>query len=143
MRAESRLQVSDYQDCSGIKIRVCGIPQQQLRLGAINIHLHLVRVLLTGDTVRYYVVAQDLATPPNVGANPSAGAGNFTANPPRAGIPPTTPNSYVITASALSGDYTVGLTMFNKLTGNNIYFDKVVTKVKKEVWVENRSIRNN
>jgi len=88
-----------------------------------------------GDTVRYYVVAQDLVSPPNVGANPSAGAGNFTYNPPRAGTPPTTPSSYVITASALTGDYTVGLTLFNTLTGNNIYFEKVITKVTKEVWV--------
>jgi uncharacterized repeat protein (TIGR01451 family) len=48
------------------------------------------------DTIQYYVVAQDLAAPPNVGSNPSTGAGGFTANPPAAGTPPTPPNSYVI-----------------------------------------------
>ena len=60
------------------------------------------------DTVYYYIVAQDLATPPNVGAYPSIGAGGFTSNPPAASIPPTTPSSYIITNVALSGNYTVG-----------------------------------
>ncbi|HEX8069048.1 MAG TPA: Calx-beta domain-containing protein [Pyrinomonadaceae bacterium] len=60
-----------------------------------------------GDTIQYYVVAQDGATPPNVGANPAAGAGGFTANPPAAGTPPTTPNSYTILAS-ISGTFNVG-----------------------------------
>jgi len=44
-----------------------------------------------GDTVYYYVVAQDGATTPNVIANPSAGAGGYTANPPAAATPPTNP----------------------------------------------------
>ena len=61
----------------------------------------------TGDTVSYYVVAQDSAGTPNVGANPSAGASGFTANPPAASTPPTTPNSYTILTS-ISGTFTVG-----------------------------------
>ena len=48
---------------------------------------------------------------------------------------PTTPNKYVISAVALSGDYTVGTAMFNKFIGKNIYFEKVVHKVMKEVDV--------
>ena len=60
------------------------------------------------DTVCYYIVAQDLASTPNVGAYPSTGAGGFTSNPPVALIPPTTPSRYVITNTALSGNYTVG-----------------------------------
>jgi hypothetical protein len=60
------------------------------------------------DTVYYYIVAQDLASPPNVGSYPTIGAGGFTSNPPAASIPPTTPSRYVITNSALSGNYTVG-----------------------------------
>src|SRR6185436_11709900 len=50
----------------------------------------------TGDTIQYYVVAQDGAATPNVISNPAAGAGGFTANPPAAATPPTTPNSYTI-----------------------------------------------
>jgi trimeric autotransporter adhesin len=60
------------------------------------------------DTVFYYIVAQDLATPPNIGAYPSIGAGGFTSNPPAASIPPTTPSSYIITNAALAGNYSVG-----------------------------------
>jgi hypothetical protein len=60
------------------------------------------------DTVFYYIVAQDLASPPNIGAYPSIGAGGFTANPPAASIPPTTPSSYIVTNTGLSGNYTVG-----------------------------------
>jgi hypothetical protein len=89
-----------------------------------------------GDTVSYYIVAQDNVTTPNVGAFPSLGAGGFTINPPAASILPTTPSSYIITPGALSGNYTVGLTLFNKATGRNITFERSVRKVMKEVWVE-------
>jgi uncharacterized repeat protein (TIGR02543 family) len=61
-----------------------------------------------GDTIQYYVAAQDTVTPtPNVTTNPSAGASGFTANPPAASTPPTTPNSYQIQAS-ISGSFNVG-----------------------------------
>ena len=63
-----------------------------------------------GDTVSYYVVAQDSVTPtPNVGSNPSAGASAFTASPPAAGTPPTTPNTYKIVGT-VSGSINVGTT---------------------------------
>jgi hypothetical protein len=58
-----------------------------------------------GDTVSYYVVAQDNSA--NVSASPSVGAGTFTASPPVAGTPPTTPSSYTNLAT-LSGPYNVG-----------------------------------
>ena len=61
----------------------------------------------TGDTVSYYIVAQDTASTPDVGSNPSTGASGFTANPPAAATPPTTPNSYTIVAG-LAGAKTVG-----------------------------------
>jgi len=51
-----------------------------------------------GDTIQYYVAAQDAAATPNVITNPAAGAGGFTPNPPAAATPPTTPNSYLISA---------------------------------------------
>ncbi len=89
-----------------------------------------------GDVVSYYVVAQDLAGTPNVGAFPSAGAGGFTINPPAAATAPTTPSSYTVTAAGLSGDYTVGLLAFNQLTGRNVTFEKSIRKVMVEVPVE-------
>ncbi|MCX6156705.1 MAG: hypothetical protein NTY74_01855 [Ignavibacteriae bacterium] len=89
-----------------------------------------------GDTVSYYFVAQDNALPPNVIASPSAGASGYAANPPSASVPPTTPNIYyIVTQPALTGDYTVGLTLYNKISGRNISFAKVVSKVMKEVPV--------
>ncbi len=89
---------------------------------------------VAGDTVYYYVVARDNAS--NIGAFPSAGAGGFTFDPPAAGTPPTTPSSYFITASALTGTYTVGTSLFRSITGLNITFEKSVKKVMKEVDVE-------
>ncbi|MEO8275263.1 MAG: Calx-beta domain-containing protein [Thermoanaerobaculia bacterium] len=59
----------------------------------------------TGDTIQYYVVAQDGAATPNVTSNPSAGASGYSANPPAAATPPT-PNSYLI-AVPISGIKTV------------------------------------
>ncbi|MBK8467480.1 MAG: choice-of-anchor J domain-containing protein [Chloracidobacterium sp.] len=55
-----------------------------------------------GDTVQYFVVAQD--TVGNVGANPSAGFAATNVN--TVTTPPTTPRSYII-AAAFSGTKTV------------------------------------
>jgi hypothetical protein len=90
-----------------------------------------------GDVVSYYVVAQDLAGTPNVGSFPSAGAGGFTTNPPAASTPPTEPSTYNVTNTPLAGSYTVGFTAFRNLTGKNITFERIVSRVMKEVWVEN------
>ncbi|MBL0154104.1 MAG: hypothetical protein IPP93_11685 [Chitinophagaceae bacterium] len=60
-----------------------------------------------GDVVSYYIVAQDNAGTPNVGSFPSAGASGFTANPPAAATPTTSPSTYSINI-ALSGTKTVG-----------------------------------
>ncbi|MCX6164918.1 MAG: right-handed parallel beta-helix repeat-containing protein, partial [Ignavibacteriae bacterium] len=62
---------------------------------------------VAGDTIKYYVVAQDTLSPPNVGTFPAGGAGNFTANPPRAGKPPNTPSKYLIVQSPMSGVFTI------------------------------------
>ena len=89
------------------------------------------------DTIQYFVVAQDLAGTPAVASNPSAGfVGTSVSTIASA---PTVPNRYVISPTALTGSYTVGLTLFNKLTGNNVSFNKTVNRVVKEVWVENQS----
>ncbi|MBA4303875.1 MAG: hypothetical protein C0424_06590 [Sphingobacteriaceae bacterium] len=60
-----------------------------------------------GDTIRYYVVAQDAAAANNVSAFPSGGAGSFTSSPPTAATPPTTPSFYVVVPS-FQGTYNVG-----------------------------------
>ena len=89
-----------------------------------------------GDTISYYFVAQDNAVPQNVVASPSAGASGYGVNPPSVSVPPSTPNKYyIISQPALAGDYTVGLALFNRISGRNISFEKVVTKVMKEIVV--------
>jgi hypothetical protein len=47
----------------------------------------------TGQTVSYYIVAQDQSPALNVIASPSAGASGYTTSPPAASTPPTTPSS--------------------------------------------------
>jgi hypothetical protein len=77
--------------------------------------------LTTGDTVSYYVLAQDNAN--NVSANPSGGAGGFTPNPPSAATPPTVPNSYSI-VTAISGSFNVGAAQpFTSLTNTGGLFE--------------------
>lgn len=93
------------------------------------------------DTVQYYVVAQDMAATPNVTAFPTAGAGGYTINPPAASTPPTSPSFYFVTPPALSGNYTVGTGVFNRITGRNIYFEPVITKELREVKVENVNVQ--
>ncbi|MEO8196260.1 MAG: Calx-beta domain-containing protein [Thermoanaerobaculia bacterium] len=61
--------------------------------------------VVAGDIIQYYIAAQD--TVDNVTTNPATGAGGFTANPPAAATPPTTPASYFI-ASPISGGLSVG-----------------------------------
>jgi hypothetical protein len=75
--------------------------------------------VVAGDSVFYYVQAYD-------------SSGNVSVNP---GTAPTTSNYYIITQASLSGNYTVGLALFNRLTGRNITFEKSVRKVMKEIQV--------
>ncbi len=82
-----------------------------------------------GDVVSYYVVAQDLVTPPNVGANPSVGASGFTPNPPACSTPTTAPNTYTVVQS-LSGTVTVGTGgTYLSLTGAGGLFADINAKV--------------
>jgi hypothetical protein len=64
--------------------------------------------VVSGNTVSYYVVAQDIATTPNVTSRPFIGAAGYTANPPACTTPPTTPSSYTIVTS-YTGTYHVGV----------------------------------
>lgn len=63
---------------------------------------------VTGNTVSYYVVAQDIAPTPNITARPFAGADGYSANPPACSTAPTTANSYTIVAP-FAGTYHVGV----------------------------------
>lgn len=92
--------------------------------------------VVINDVVKYYIAAQDLASTPNVGVYPSNGAGGFTSNPPAASTPPTNPDSYIIVDQPLSGDYTVGLTLFNRVTGRELMLQKMTHRVVKEVPVQ-------
>lgn len=92
--------------------------------------------VVTGDIVSYYVCAQDGSAAKNVTCYPLTGAGIFTSDPPAAGTPPTTPSSYTIANTPLAGDYTVGLALFNRITGKNITFQKVVKRVTVEETIE-------
>ncbi|HOE58976.1 MAG TPA: hypothetical protein PLG54_04610 [Bacteroidales bacterium] len=62
--------------------------------------------VVLGDTVRYYIVAQDNIG--NVSVSPSVGASGLTSNPPAASTPPTSPSYYVIVGAPLCGDYIIG-----------------------------------
>jgi hypothetical protein len=56
-----------------------------------------------GDSMFYYVAAQDIASNPNLSTNPSGGSGT---NPPGT-VPPGAPNIYTVVASPLTGTYTI------------------------------------
>jgi hypothetical protein len=106
-------------------------------LGGNNFQFEFGNGVVTADVVYYYIVAQDSAVIPNVGANPSGGAGGFTSNPPAASTPPTFPNNYTVTYQSLNGDILIGLTVFNKITNKNISFKREVKKVTKNVIAQN------
>lgn len=86
--------------------------------------------LVSGDTVGYYVMAQDSAATPNVASNPSTGASGFTANPPAASTPTTAPNTYTI-ATAITGTKTVCASGcdYTTLTGAAGIFNAINTGV--------------
>ncbi len=64
--------------------------------------------LAIGDTVSYFVIAQDIAPSNNIGANPGAGIVATDVN--TVTTYPTTPNQFVVLPT-LSGTYTVGVGM--------------------------------
>lgn len=103
-----------------------------------------------GQSVQYFVVAQDLVTTPNISIN----SGTFTATQTSVALTAAafpiggTINQYQIVDAPLFGDYTISATMFNKITGKNITFEKVVKKIIRdepvfEEHVKGRDISNN
>jgi len=94
-------------DASGVPTTGTGLPQlfykvnagsytniQGVSIGSNQYTFTFTPSIVIGDSVSYYVVAQDNILPPNLSANPSAGAAGFTPNPPACSTPPTTPNKY-------------------------------------------------
>lgn len=65
-------------------------------------------VFALNDNIAYWVVAQDAASTPNVGSNPSVGSNNYTVNPPAVGIMPNPAYTFVISTALAAGDYLVG-----------------------------------
>lgn len=63
---------------------------------------------ITGDVVSYYIAAQDMSSPSNVGVFPSLGAGGFTSDPPACSTPPTNPSTYSI-VQPIAGEFHVGV----------------------------------
>lgn len=62
-----------------------------------------------GDSVFYYIAAQDNVTPtPNVGSAPAYGATGYTANPPACASPPGKPVGYRILYT-IAGTFPVGV----------------------------------
>jgi hypothetical protein len=64
--------------------------------------------VVQGDTVYYYVLAQDNWSTPNTGMFPIYGSGGYSANPPAATTPPATPYKYAI-IQGICGTFNVGV----------------------------------
>lgn len=80
-----------------------------------------------GDTIQYYVAAQDVNG--NAATNPGGGSGS---NPPGT-TPPANPNSFIVVNVPMSGTYTVGLNAFKQATGLNVYFEERTRTVVKNL----------
>lgn len=91
--------------------------------------------VIVGDQVQYFVVAQDLAATPNVGLN----SGTFAAAPASVALTGAafpiggTIRSYTIVDVPLSGDYTVGLSLFNQVAGKQLGFERRVSTVTRSI----------
>jgi hypothetical protein len=62
-----------------------------------------------GNTVGYYIVAQDNVGVPNVGSSPANWNGSFVSNPPTAGAAPVSVSSYILLGTIPAGTYLVGV----------------------------------
>jgi photosystem II stability/assembly factor-like uncharacterized protein len=144
----ARTLTANVVDPSGAPTSGVGLPAAYWRInsgtytGAQGVHVSGSQYSFTfgagvaqGDTVSYYIAAQDNATPPNVAVQPSAGAAGLTANPPAASTPPTNPSSSLITAAPLAGDYTVGVSVFNRAAGRNLLHETRTRKAMREIQV--------
>lgn len=117
----NRTLVATITDFSGVPVTGVGLPRLFWRINAgaytavTGVHTGAGQYeftfgagAVTGNTVSYYIVAQDAAASPNVTSFPLAGAGGYTVNPPAAATPPVSPFSYASTTNFPAGIYTVG-----------------------------------
>jgi len=94
-------------------------PATGTHTGGSNYDFTISGVVATGDTVYYYVAAQDMAGTPNVTTEPLTGSGGYSANPPAASVPPSSPFSYVI-VTGMSSTVNVGSgETYTSLTGDD------------------------
>ncbi|PKP29805.1 MAG: hypothetical protein CVT99_15765 [Bacteroidetes bacterium HGW-Bacteroidetes-16] len=80
-----------------------------------------------GNTISYFVVAQDNEASPNVGCYPSSGASGYSTDPPACITPPTSPSSYTI-VQGLSGSINIPGD-YASLTGATGLFADINAKV--------------
>jgi hypothetical protein len=86
--------------------------------------------IAAADVISYFVIAQDVAPGgPFISSNPGSGLVATDVN--TVTTPPTTPNTYTITAAPLSGTYTVGTSMFRPVGGGKLEFEARTRTVKK------------
>jgi len=118
--AGARTLVATITDASGVPTAGAGLPVLYFKvnagaytavtatsLGSNQYQFVFGGAAVASDVVSYYIVAQDNAAIPNVGSFPATGTAGFTASPPAAATPPTTPSTYTVLPT-LSGTKTVG-----------------------------------
>lgn len=119
----AQVLTANIKDPSGVPTSGAGLPVLYWRrnalpyaavtgvsLGGGNYSFTFGATALLGETVSYYIVAQDGAGTPNVISSLSVGAGGFTPNVPTAATPPTAPENYLVQSGLAPGTYTVGVT---------------------------------
>ncbi len=118
----SRVLVATITDISGVPTSGAGLPMlywrlnagaytgvQAVSLGSNQYQFTFGPATVANDIISYYVVAQDTYSTVNFASFPALGASGFSANPPAATTPPTTPSNYTH-GPGLVGTYTVGAT---------------------------------
>ena len=118
-----RILTTTITDASGVPTSGTGLPRLYWKINAGGSWNTSVATWVSGttytftfgsgvvlsDSVYYYIAAQDLFTPPNVGSNPPTGTG-YTADPPACSIPPANSSCFAYKiVEGLCGTYNVGV----------------------------------
>lgn len=90
-------------NASGLYYAISGTP-----IGNNNYSFTFGLGVVPGDTVFFYIVAQDSFSIPRTSCYPSTGAAGFSIDPPAVSIPPTYPDYYRILPELAGGDYYIG-----------------------------------
>jgi hypothetical protein len=135
---DARILTATITDTLGIPVSGIGLPMLYWRLGSSawynitgeytapgNYSFTFGAGASLGDTVLYYIVAQDMFTVPGLACSPAEGASGLTPNPPAAGVPPLIPNSYLI-KNLIADTITIGTGgMYPSLTCNGGLFEAI------------------